>query len=49
MPVPHPSDGIKTWLATDDIHHQVVYGCVSSLSTLTHTILLAIGMVKHYN
>ncbi|KAM6316926.1 interleukin-5 receptor subunit alpha-like [Aegotheles albertisi] len=22
MPVPHPSDKIKTWLAADDIHHQ---------------------------
>lgn len=23
MPVPHPSDNIKTWLAADDTHHQV--------------------------
>ncbi|XP_071601434.1 interleukin-5 receptor subunit alpha-like [Heliangelus exortis] len=23
MPVPYPSDNIKTWLAADDIHHQI--------------------------
>ena len=48
MPVPHPSDNIKTWLAADETHHQVVCVCLFSLTTLTCVILLAIGMVQHY-
>ncbi|XP_052629624.1 interleukin-5 receptor subunit alpha-like isoform X1 [Harpia harpyja] len=47
MPVPHPSDNIKTWLEADETHHQVVCVCLFSLTALTGMILLAIRMV-HY-
>lgn len=48
MPVPHPSDNIRTWLSADETHHQVECVCLFSLTTLTGTILLAIRMVQHY-
>lgn len=48
MPVPHPSDNIKTWLAADEAHHQVECVCLSSLTTLTRMILVVIGMAQHY-
>lgn len=47
MPVPHPSDNIKTWLATDETDHQVEYVSLFSLTTLTHVILPVIRMVQH--